>query len=113
MSFPFKTTEGLLWVGVEALPLGGQKDVLDFELIWPRDVEHAEALCSVRVIQSVVFERAGKRVRIDYGSESFSDFMEVCRWELAFNDWDDEEEEALTREALRLLYAATEKGGAK
>lgn len=124
MIFPIKTPEGLLWVGVEVVNRTDTDDTLAAaaggrRLIWLRDLAAAEDVCAnalpTREPLSIIFQRVRTTVTIDYGSPSFADFVDACRWELAFNppDWDDPRQEELTRDAVRLLYAATEKGGVK
>lgn len=119
-AFPFPTTGGPLWVGVEIVNRTDRDDTLcaahgGRRLVWLRDLAHAEDVCADPYPTCeplcVIFERSGARVSIDYGSESFADFVDACRWELAFNppDWDDPRQEELTRDAVRLLYAATRK----
>lgn len=94
-----------VWIGLHVAPEAER--VLDGAVIWLRDMPQAERICAGREVVAVLFERAGVRVSIDYGSESFADFVEACRWELAFNppDFDDPAEEVLTRETVRALHA--------
>lgn len=110
--YPFPTSCGPLWIGLTVLPLAGQQDVFDVELIWLRDAEHAERLCAERVVQQVVFEWNGTRVLTDYAdAESFADFVNGCRDELALNPpvFDGEAEEKVIRDTIRLLYAESER----
>ena len=104
-SMPFPTTAGPLWIGLAVIPLRGQDDVLHHELIWLRDIGQAEQICADRIVLSVVVERSGVRVSIDYANESFKDFIESCADELIHNEptWDDPAEEALTKDAVRFL----------
>lgn len=110
--YPLPTSCGPLWVGLTVLPLAGQQDVFDVELIWLRDFEHAERLCAERVVQQVVFEWNGTRVQTDYAdAESFADFVNGCRDELALNPpvFDGPAEERLIRDAVCFLYADSER----
>ena len=93
-----------VWIGLCVAPEAAR--VLDGGIIWLRDMAQAERICAGREVVSVIFERAGVKVTIDYGSESFAQFIDACRWELAFNppDFDSPAEEALTREAVKGLY---------
>lgn len=104
-TMPFPTTAGPLWLGLAVIPLHGQDDVLHHELMWLRDIGQAERICADRVVLSVVIERAGVRVSIDYANESFKDFIESCADELIHNEpiWDDPAEETLTKDAVRFL----------
>jgi hypothetical protein len=112
-AFPFPTSAGPLWIGLRA-PADRPQDVNDDVLFWLRDAEHAERICAERVIHQVIFERDGTRVATDYAdAESFADFVAGCRDELAFNPptFDGPAEESLIKDAVRLLYAATQEGG--
>jgi hypothetical protein len=110
-AFPFPTTGGPLWLGVHVEPEAER--VLDSELIWLRDAEHAERVCAGRKVCHVILERAGTRATIDFcGAESFAEFVELCHDEITHvqPDFDDPGEEALCKDAVRLLYAATQEG---
>jgi hypothetical protein len=114
-ALPFPTSGGPLWVGLR-VPADRPQDVQDDVLIWLRDAEHAERICAERVVDCVILERAGTRATIDYcGAESFAEFVELCQDELTHvqPDFDDPGEEALCKDAVRLLYAATQEGDAR
>lgn len=104
-SMPFSTTSGPLWVGLAVMPFREQDNVLHHELNWLRDINQAEQISKDRIVLTVVLERAGCRVSIDYATESFKEFIEGCADELLHNTpaWDDPAEEALTRDAVRFL----------
>jgi len=102
---------GPVWIGLRVRPEITVCPVsikcIEDETIWARDLAHAERVCKARDVLSIVLERAGVRVLIDYGSETFADFIDACRWELAFNppDFDSQGEETLTRDAIKALYS--------
>jgi hypothetical protein len=124
-AFPFPTTGGPLWLGVEVVNRTDRDDTLcaahgGRRLIWLRDLAHAESVCfdpyPTCEPLCLILERAGTRATIDFcGAESFAEFVELCHDEITHvqPDFDDPGEEALCKDAVRLLHAATQKGDAR
>jgi hypothetical protein len=114
--YPVPTSCGPLWVGLIVEPVTTVCPVtincVPDELIWLRDADHAERVCKARKVTQAVFEWNGTRVQVDFAdAESFADFVAGCRDELAFNRpvFDSEAEERLTEDAIRFLYAESER----
>lgn len=98
-----------LWVALDVEPV---RDDIGAEWIWLGvagpgfDFERAEALCAVRKVKQVWFERAGVRVEVDFdGAAGFADFVLACEDELMRDApaFDTEAEAALVADAIRAL----------
>lgn len=110
------STSGHPWVGLHVEPCAHA--LHDSELIWIGvagrgfDFERAERLCAARKVYQVVFQYDKTTVQTDYAdAESFADFVNGCRDELALNPpvFDGEAEEKVIRDTIRLLYAESER----
>ena len=110
------TPYGPLWVGLHVEPEAAR--VLDAEIIWLGaagrgfDFARAERICAGRKVYKVIFNYEKTTVEIDFAdAESFADFVNGCRDELALNPpfWDSAAEERLTVDAVRFLYAEGER----
>lgn len=107
---------GPIWVGLVVEPVTTVCPVtlkcIRDELIWVRDLNHATRVCKHRQVRQVVVEWQGRRVAIDYAdAESFADFINGCRDELALNPptFDDATDERLVRDAIALAYSHLER----
>lgn len=110
------THYGPVWVGLHVEPEATR--VLDAEIIWIGtagpgfDFDRAERICQGRKVYQVVFNFEKTTIEVDFAdAESFADFVNGCRDELAFDRpvFDSPAEERLTEDAIRFLYAESER----